>query len=328
EKMENYRPTRIAIIDNGIMNVPHTFRIQANGAISSKPLSQSGKGLTRWGTDSRMSGVDSNDTNLTNQSGHHKTLWDRIRGGRSFADDDFQLSPWMFASDPHGTQMANLICAIDPTCELYVAKVTDGRFGITPERVSRAIRWAKDMDVDIISMSFTILESSEGLKKSLSDAAKKDIILLCSAPDEGARVSVAWPAASDHTITIAACDEYGMEFRGMNSHYEWKLHGENIAAGTVPFLESAECVTGSSVATAIAAGLSSLVFSCYRLVHGMEKGRYMRMEIIKKHFQHMQSAKDSKYVLLEKFGNIDAKIREGEPIDSESIIKQGFSEIE
>ncbi|UKZ78892.1 hypothetical protein TrVFT333_006638 [Trichoderma virens FT-333] len=134
EKKKSYRPTRIAIIDNGIMNVPHASRTQADRKINSKHLDE---GLNGWGTDDRMSGADRNDTNLTDPSENHKTLGDRIRGGRSFADDDFQLSPWMFASDPHGTQMANLICAIDPTCELYVAKVTDGRFGITPEWVSR-----------------------------------------------------------------------------------------------------------------------------------------------------------------------------------------------
>jgi hypothetical protein len=67
----------------------------------------------------------------------YRTLWSRIKQGRSFVDDDFQLSPWLFASDPHGTQMANLICAIDPACELHVAKVTDGRNGITPHRVAR-----------------------------------------------------------------------------------------------------------------------------------------------------------------------------------------------
>ena len=67
-----------------------------------------------------------------------RTLWSRIKLGRSFVDNDHQLSPWLFASEPHGTQMANLICAIDPACELYVAKVTDGRDGITPHRVARA----------------------------------------------------------------------------------------------------------------------------------------------------------------------------------------------
>ena len=86
---------------------------------------------------------DNSQGDLSNQKRRDKargqrTLWSRIKLGRSFVDDDFQLSPWLFASDPHGTQMANLICAIDPACELYVAKVTDGRDGITPQRVARA----------------------------------------------------------------------------------------------------------------------------------------------------------------------------------------------
>lgn len=66
-----------------------------------------------------------------------KTLWSRIKAGRSFVDDNFRVSPWLFASDPHGTQMANLICAVDPWCDLYVAKVTEGRSGIDPARVER-----------------------------------------------------------------------------------------------------------------------------------------------------------------------------------------------
>lgn len=67
----------------------------------------------------------------------HRTLWSRIKEGCSFVDDDYQLSPWLFASHPHGTQMANLICALDPACQLYVAKVTDGTYGITPYRVAK-----------------------------------------------------------------------------------------------------------------------------------------------------------------------------------------------
>lgn len=73
-----------------------------------------------------------------NHNKGHGTLWSRIKEGQSFVDDDYRVSPWLFASDPHGTQMANLICSIDPACELYVAKVTDGNnLGISPERVIR-----------------------------------------------------------------------------------------------------------------------------------------------------------------------------------------------
>ena len=83
--------------------------------------------------------LDDGNTRPTDSgiSKSYRTLWSRIEDGRSFVDDDFRVSPWLFASDPHGTQMANLICAIDPLCQLYVAKVTDGRYGITPQRVAR-----------------------------------------------------------------------------------------------------------------------------------------------------------------------------------------------
>lgn len=41
----------------------------------------------------------------------------------SFFHPDGSESPWWHADDPHGTQMANLIAAIDPRCALYIARV-------------------------------------------------------------------------------------------------------------------------------------------------------------------------------------------------------------
>lgn len=52
----------------------------------------------------------------------------RVKGGKSFVntgDDEEQV--WWHASEPHGTQMARLICSIDPCCELYVIKVAETR---------------------------------------------------------------------------------------------------------------------------------------------------------------------------------------------------------
>jgi len=65
-----------------------------------------------------------------------KGLWQRIDDGESFVDNDTRLAPWQFASHPHGTQIANIIGAIDPHCRIYVAKVTEGRHGILPDNVA------------------------------------------------------------------------------------------------------------------------------------------------------------------------------------------------
>lgn len=151
-------PTKVAIIDNGILSIsplsadttPASFhgdhrdtrRFHRNaGETTAGPGgSSTDQNSAQQLSTNKNPEADDSDTpdNQRNDSKSSQTLWARIKQGRSFVDDDFQVSPWLFASDPHGTQMANLIGAIDPVCELYVAKVTEGRsFGINPLRVSK-----------------------------------------------------------------------------------------------------------------------------------------------------------------------------------------------
>jgi hypothetical protein len=56
--------------------------------------------------------------------------------GISFMQQGQRISPWWLPSKPHGTQQARLICAIDPSCDLYVAKVgSDPTCDISTKRV-------------------------------------------------------------------------------------------------------------------------------------------------------------------------------------------------
>jgi hypothetical protein len=72
----------------------------------------------------------------------------QIVDGKSFVYEGSLVSPWWHASVPHGTQMASLICAIDPCCQLFVAKVGDittpnldlTTAHVTPERVAE-VSW-------------------------------------------------------------------------------------------------------------------------------------------------------------------------------------------
>lgn len=136
------RPTKVAIIDNGILSIsPRAEKSwgqqmarkrqedteRASLVSDTHTIQREGYGLD----DGKSEPLNSRTTKS------YKTLWSRIEDGRSFVDDYFRVSPWLFASDPHGTQMADLICAIDPRCQLNVAKVTDGTDGITPKRVFR-----------------------------------------------------------------------------------------------------------------------------------------------------------------------------------------------
>lgn len=138
-----FRPIKVALIDNGVLSISpraenlwdnpnhvHTFdKLSNNGSFRNSNINHQSEDSKDLNKDVK--------SNLRKETENHKTLWSRIKGGQSFVEDNFRVSPWLFASNPHGTQMANLICAIDPWCDLYVAKVTDGQAGIMPARVTR-----------------------------------------------------------------------------------------------------------------------------------------------------------------------------------------------
>lgn len=88
--------------------------------------------------------IDSGVVVVENNTTEKLHIGAQIVDGQSFVYEDSSESPWWHASVPHGTQMASLICSIDPCCELYVTKVGDdvGTYGdrqnvpVTPERVA------------------------------------------------------------------------------------------------------------------------------------------------------------------------------------------------
>ncbi|KAF2497767.1 subtilisin-like protein [Lophium mytilinum] len=297
----NFRPTRVAILDNGVLSISP---VSQNGAEGMAELNGHGDATKKL--------VGGESSNMAEQSGDSNSLWSRIVDGRSFVDGDSKLSPWLFASNPHGTQMANLICAIDPYCELYVARVAEDAMGITAKRVEQAIRWAIKRNVDVISMSFIIGEFNEFLKKAVDAASEAGIVMTCSAHDEGSRIQKAYPAghhADGITIArFAACDEYGKIIReDWKGDYDFLIRGHNVAAGVIPFLKSEDTITGSSVSTAIAAGLSSLILTCDRLGapvrRSPEKQGKARYDLVKDCLDKM-AAGHGNFVQLENYGTI------------------------
>lgn len=130
-------------------------------------------------------------------------------------------------------------------------------------------------------MSFTIGENATGrddgaLTKQITTASEKGIVMTCSAHDEGARIENAAPAKFKSDVTslfvLAASDEYGRLLRDCeDSSYHYRIPGKDVVAGAVPFLDSEKTISGSSVATAIAAGLCSLILTLDRLSNPARK---------------------------------------------------------
>ncbi|KAK5991372.1 Subtilisin DY-like protein [Cladobotryum mycophilum] len=307
------RKTRIALIDSGVVIV--------GGKDKSQPL--------RTSMDARLAEEEQRAESSIND------LAQRVRAGTSFVrtgDDHEQV--WWHASEPHGTQMARLICSIDPTCELYVAKVAETRSaGIPANIVSDAIHWAIEKDVDIISLSLVAYTDVSNLSNALMAAKDKDIVILCSTADEGYRSPTAVTGQSQHqqdVFTIAAHDQWGnvLDY-SQKGGYSFGFIGNNVHVGQVPFLKSTESVSGSSVATAIAAGTASLILACYRLSLTYTKSQTnsaninrWRCRAVHQKFSSMQEKPENKFVALDNLCGKDKRLRDA---DFKATIQENFA---
>lgn len=210
----------------------------------------------------------------------------------------------------------------------------------------QAIKWALEKKVDIISMSIAMLDPGRDnvLEKMVNTVKNTGVIIVCSTHDEGTRTPKAYPASQigGQVIVITACDEHGRLLRDHDQNkFNYKLQGQNVAAGVIPFVESSDYISGSSVSTALAAGLSSLILTCDRLARLREKEpetaneenepedkkadqfEYAKgqVDIVTKHLEKMALGN---HLLLEKFGKIDSTTKEGDEVYAPKILQDSF----
>ncbi|KAM0294459.1 hypothetical protein ACHAPM_011198 [Fusarium culmorum] len=326
------KSTKVAVIDNGIMNIVPFYTSSGDESATvagNHPFSKDhADDFQEHGEDE----VFDNAAEVQEESSEDvsQALLSRVIRGQSFLADENRVGSWSFASDPHGTQMASLICAIDPHCEILVAKVTEGRFGVHSERLAMAIKWAVLQGVDIISMSLATYElgKSGTLQQAIDAAHMEGVLLLCAAHDEGLNVTKAYPSCMPETVTIAASNQFGHATDRTAKLYNYRIHATNIAVGAVPFMHCEEYISGSSVATAIAAGMSSLIISCRRLATGPidEKVKSWKRKIVEEKFNDTipSEALEQKYVRLDKLCGVDERTKDGAPLDMDELIQEEF----
>lgn len=129
-------------------------------------------------------------------------------------------------------------------------------------------------------MSWTIPKTKENaddiakLESAIQDAAEEGILMFCAASDEGVNPEQTFPAAGreKRLFKIGAATEEGTKWKwvGKNPHdVDFIFPGHNVVlerySEREPSLENANGLTGSSVATALAAGLAALVLYCVQL---------------------------------------------------------------
>lgn len=149
------------------------------------------------------------------------------------------------------------------------------------------------------------------MSSAIREASDKDIVILSSTADEGVitrelgedKMSL---QNNKEVLTIAACDRWGnLLDRSQKEGYEYRFVGNNVHVGQVPFLKSPESISGSSVATAIAAGAASLILACCRISKNCKteqdgsKSHRWRCIMVRDTFHKMLEGSEQKFVALE-----------------------------
>ncbi|KAI1102144.1 hypothetical protein F4804DRAFT_313992 [Jackrogersella minutella] len=294
-KVDDKKRTKVAVIDSGVIIVGGKSKHEVlEDVINSQNINASndGQGPT-------MRNVQRAAAHKGEECTSRNDLVERVADGKSYVntgDDEEQV--WWHASEPHGTQMARLICSIDPCCKLYVVKVAETRnSGIAANVVAQAIDWAIEKKVDVISLSLVAFADASKMMEQIEKARNKDIVVLVSTADTGLATTTTETDKSKNNedlFTIAACDRWGNLLpSSQKSGYRFRFVGHNVQVGQIPFLKSEEFITGSSAATAIAAGTASLILACCRIssrCYTEESGWRYRM--VKTRFEAMGEGDD------------------------------------
>ncbi|PSN59993.1 subtilisin-like protein [Corynespora cassiicola Philippines] len=244
-----------------------------------------------------------------------------IASGMTFCphqNSDFLVNPYFAPSGKHSTQMATLIAKVCPNVRLYIARLNEstifdrGRRQITAKSAAEAVNWAVECGVDIISMSWTIEGENESipeLEAAIMNAERKDIVMFCSASDQGhnSNAQSCYPGSWMKCIRIGAATSTGEKVTWVpDFQYDFLFPGKNI-----PFMDNEGKVqsyeSGSSLATALAAGLAGTLLFCSRLLIHIEMvdqddSAYLRgKHKMQKAFGKMCQGTNSKWPLVDQY---------------------------
>ncbi|TLD03660.1 uncharacterized protein PgNI_11877 [Pyricularia grisea] len=221
----------------------------------------------------------------------HEELCGRNFPGKSFdhykEDGWWRVSPYWNSATGHGTLMARLIQRICPSATIHVIKLktvrtaNSDKIQIDSQSAVQAIRHATEIGAQVICMSWTTKPPEDPMEKAAFDDAirfahSKDVLMFCAASDQGSFPEFTYPHASNpnYTFRIGAARATGKtaDFVGGGQDLSFVFPGHDVVMkplysdiGTDGGFDAFASHTGSSVATALAAGLAALVYECVRL---------------------------------------------------------------
>lgn len=154
-------------------------------------------------------------------------------------------------------------------------------------------------------ISLTLKTPHPGIAEAIriADDDGKGPVFLCATEDIGITGDKVYPASLPQTIAIAACDRGGKESIYTDSNAEYYFQGYQIQTDCLSYdARQTEEPMGSSIATAIAAGVASLILSCKSVADPQRSSPKTRLETVRAVYKDMlDSTNSTKYVSPGKF---------------------------
>ena len=159
----------------------------------------------------------------------------------------------------HGTMTAGIVHLVAPTAKIMPLKAfrADGSSNLSD--IIRAIYYAADHGANVVSMSFSMPQSSPGLQAAIQYALSKNVVMVASSGNDGSKTLV-FPASYN-----------GVQGIGSSTNADLRSAFSNFGSGVVTFAAPGEGVIttypgsnyaagwGTSFSTPMFAGAASLV---------------------------------------------------------------------
>ncbi|KAH8765996.1 hypothetical protein F5883DRAFT_460815 [Diaporthe sp. PMI_573] len=199
----------------------------------------------------------------------------RVLGGKTFDYGHDVIGQSYYSARGHGTEMARCILRACPMAKIYPIrlKTQDSedrtKTEINLQSAAMAIEAALEKNATIISMSWTVpipenpTAAKQLFEKAVRKAVDQNVLMFCSSPDEGDFKISDYPSAvqRDKVFRIGAAHDYGKAANQVDKEVDFIFPGVEVNTSAA----SASPATGSSIATALAAGLAATVIYCFKI---------------------------------------------------------------
>lgn len=203
----------------------------------------------------------------------HPDLKDRIIGGRNFTKEDKGDPNKYNDYNGHGTHVAGIMVAsgspngilgVAPKADLLVLKAMNKKGIGSYSNLIKAIRYAMDMKVNIISLSLGGKIDLPELKEVIQEAVAQEITVVCAASNEGdgnpETNEYAYPGCYAETISVGAQEGKGVA-RFSNTNDQIDLVAPGVAIISTYIKGQYAKLSGTSMAAPHVTGALALLMN-------------------------------------------------------------------